>query len=150
MSHPAPRMRLTVIGIGYLGLTHATCLADMGHEVMGLDVSADRVAPAARGEAPFFEHGLEPLLRKNLDTGRLTFTTSFAEAADFGDVHFLCVGTPQSADGSADLRHLHAAVDALAPHMHRPCLVAGKSTVPVGTTRGLSARIGSWHPAATR
>jgi UDPglucose 6-dehydrogenase len=140
-------MRLTVIGIGYLGLTHATCLADMGHEVMGLDVNTDSVIRASRGEAPFFENSLEPLLRKNLDTGRLTFTTSYEEAASFGDVHFLCVGTPQAADNSADLRYLYAAVDALAPHLHRPCLIAGKSTVPVGTTRELSARIKKLAPA---
>jgi UDPglucose 6-dehydrogenase len=146
MSGSAP-LRVTVIGIGYLGLTHATCMAELGHEVMGLDVNADWVAQASRGEAPFFENGLEPLLRKNLDTGRLSFTTSYDEAASFGDVHFLCVGTPQATDGSADLRHLHAAVDALAPRLSRPCLVVGKSTVPVGTTRALSERIRQLAPA---
>src|SRR5713101_349712 len=93
------RMRLTVIGTGYLGLTHAVCMADLGHDVLAIDVDADKVARASRGDAPFFEPGLEPLLRKNLDAGRLRFTTSYSEVADFGDVHFLCVGTPQSADG---------------------------------------------------
>ena len=140
-------MRLTVIGTGYLGLTHAVCMADLGHDVMGLDLDADKVARARNGEVPFFEPGLEPLLRKNLDAGRLRFTTSFAEAADFGDVHFLCVGTPQAAGGSADLRHVHAAADALAPHLRRPCLVIGKSTVPVGTARSLAARIRERAPA---
>jgi len=71
--------RLTVIGTGYLGLTHAVCLADLGHEVLAIDVDEEKIAKAASGEAPFFEPGLEPLLRKNLDAGRLRFTTSFAE-----------------------------------------------------------------------
>jgi UDPglucose 6-dehydrogenase len=140
-------MRLTVIGTGYLGLTHAVCLADLGHDVIGLDIDADKVARAAKGEVPFFEPGLEPLLRKNLDSGRLRFTTSFAEVAEFGDVHFLCVGTPQGAGGSADLRHVHSAADALAPYLRRPCLVIGKSTVPVGTARSLAARIRERAPA---
>ena len=140
-------MRLTVIGTGYLGLTHAVCMADLGHDVMGLDLDIDKVERARNGEAPFFEPGLEPLLRKNLDAGRLRFTTSFAEAADFGDVHFLCVGTPEAAGGGADLRHVHAAADALAPWLWRPCLVVGKSTVPVGTARSLAARIRERAPA---
>jgi len=140
-------MRLTVIGTGYLGLTHAVCMADLGHEVIGLDVDAAKVTRAANGEAPFFEPGLEPLLRKNVDAGRLRFTTSFPEAAEFGDVHFLCVGTPQAADGSADLRYLQSAADALAARLRRPCLVVGKSTVPVGTARALAARIRDRAPA---
>jgi len=140
-------MRLTVIGTGYLGLTHAVCLAELGHEVIGLDVDADKVALARDGAVPFFEWGLEPLLRKNLDAGRLQFTTSFAEAAEFGDVHFLCVGTPQTVSGSADLRYVFAAADALAPRLRRPSLVVGKSTVPVGTARSLAARIRERAPA---
>ena len=140
-------MRLTVIGIGYLGLTHAVCMAHLGHDVLALDVDADKVARARAGEVPFFEPGLEPLLRKNLDAGRLRFTTSFAEAAAAGDVHFLCVGTPQAADGSADLRYVHAAADALAARSRRPSLVVGKSTVPVGTARALAERIRGHVPA---
>jgi UDPglucose 6-dehydrogenase len=143
-----PRMRLTVIGVGYLGLTHAVCMADLGHDVIALDIDADKVARATNGEAPFFEPGLEPLLRKNLDSGRLRFTTSFAEVAEAGDVHFLCVGTPEAAGGAADLRFLHSAADALAPQLRRPCLVVGKSTVPVGTARGLMARIRSRAPVS--
>jgi len=95
--------RVTVIGTGYLGLTHAVCLADLGHQVLAIDVDEDKIAKAANGEVPFFEPGLEPLLRKNLDAGRLRFTTSFAEVGAFGEVHFLCVGTPQGSDGGADL-----------------------------------------------
>jgi UDPglucose 6-dehydrogenase len=145
---PFPRMRLTVIGLGYLGLTHAVCMADLGHDVLAVDVDPDRVAKAAAGEAPFFEPGLEPLLRKNLEAGRLRFTTSYSELGAFGHVHFLCVGTPQSAGGSADLQFACAAVDALAPHLTRRCLVVGKSTVPVGTARMLARRLRERAPAA--
>src|SRR5215469_16915060 len=102
-------LRVTVIGTGYLGLTHAVCMADLGHQVLAIDVDEAKIARAARGESPFFEPGLEPLLRKNLDAGRLRFTTSFAEIGEFGDVHFICVGTPQAADGGADLSHLESA-----------------------------------------
>lgn len=95
-------MRLTVRGIGYLGLTLAVCMADLGHEVFGLDADAKKVARADSGEMPFFESGPESLLRKNLDAGRLRFTTSSEDVAGFGNVHFICVGTPRAEDGSAD------------------------------------------------
>src|ERR1700735_4794465 len=95
--HP---LRVSVIGTGYLGLTHAVCMADLGHQVLAIDVDTEKLAKAAQGEAPFFEPGLEPLLRKNLDAGRLRFTGSFAEIGEFADVHFICVGTPQTKDGS--------------------------------------------------
>jgi len=137
--------RVTVVGTGYLGLTHAVCLADLGHEVLAIDVDADKIAKAARGEAPFFEPGLEPLLRKNLDAGRLRFTLSFAEISAFGDVHFLCVGTPEGEAGRADLGAVHAAAASLAPYLTGPCLVVGKSTVPVGTARRV---LDSLHAAA--
>lgn len=140
-------MRLTVIGTGYLGLTHAVCMADLGHEVIGLDADVKKVARAASGEVPFFEPGLEPLLRKNLDAGRLQFTTSYEEVARFGEVHFICVGTPQASDGSADIRQVHAAADALSPYLFEPCLVVGKSTVPVGTASSLTERIRDAAPA---
>jgi UDPglucose 6-dehydrogenase len=132
---------VTVIGIGYLGLTHAVCMADLGHEVLAIDVDENRVKQVSQGEMPFFEPGLGALLRKNLDAGRLRLTSSFAEVGTFGAVHFLCVGTPQAADGRADLQYVHAAVDALAPHLTGPSLVVGKSTVPVGTARAVLHRI---------
>jgi UDPglucose 6-dehydrogenase len=147
MSSYENAQHVTVIGIGYLGLTHAVCMADLGHRVLALDVDEDKLAMAARGAAPFFEPGLEPLLRKNLDSGRLRFTSSFTELGEFGDVHFLCVGTPQAESGRADLRYLHAAVDALAPHLSRPALIVGKSTVPVGTARRLLDRARAAAPA---
>src|SRR6202453_2029245 len=93
-------LRISVIGTGYLGLTHAVCMADLGHQVLAVDVDADKIAKAARGEAPFFEPGLEPLLRKNLDAGRLRFTDSFAEIGEVAAAHFICVGPPPVKDGS--------------------------------------------------
>jgi UDPglucose 6-dehydrogenase len=142
--------RVTVIGTGYLGLTHAVCLADLGHEVLAIDVDEDKIAKAANGEAPFFEPGLEPLLRKNLDAGRLRFTTSFAEVGAFGEVHFLCVGTPQGSGGEADLSFVHAAAGALAPQLTAACLIVGKSTVPVGTARQVLSRVRAIAPAGRR
>jgi len=139
--------RVTVIGTGYLGLTHAVCLADLGHDVLAVDVDAEKIAQVTRGEAPFFEPGLEPLLRKNLDAGRLRFTLSFAEVGAFGEVHFLCVGTPEGESGRADLGAVYGAAEALAPHLTAPCLVVGKSTGPVGTARQVMARMRAIAPA---
>ena len=147
MSTTGTLPHVTVIGVGYLGLTHAVCMADLGHEVLAIDVDTEKIAKAAAGEAPFFEPALEPLLRKNVDAGRLRFTTSFADVGAFGDVHFLCVGTPQADGGGADLSYVHAASDALAPHLSSPCLIVGKSTVPVGTARALLARVRGAAPA---
>jgi UDPglucose 6-dehydrogenase len=113
--------RVTVIGTGYLGLTHAVCMADLGHEVLAIDVDEKKIAKAAAGDAPFFEPGLEPLLRKTLDSGRLRFTTSFADVGAFGDVHFVCVGTPEGEAGQADLSFVYAAADSLAPHLTSEC-----------------------------
>ncbi|MBX6387732.1 MAG: UDP-glucose/GDP-mannose dehydrogenase family protein [Frankia sp.] len=145
---PTTRPRLTVIGTGYLGATHAVCMAELGFEVMAVDVDTTKIERLARGETPFYEPGLDELLRRNLAAGRLRFTTSFAEVADFGEVHFLCVGTPQRPDGrGADLRYLHSAVSSLAPHLRRRCLVVGKSTVPVGTAADLAARLAAEAPA---
>src|ERR1700761_3067360 len=142
-------LRISVIGTGYLGLTHAVCMADLGHQVLAIDVDAEKIAKAARGETPFFEPGLEPLLRKNLDAGRLRFTDSFAEVGEFADVHFICVGTPQvKHSGSADLSSVFSAAEALAPHLTRPTLLVGKSTVPVGTSREIISRVHAAAPAA--
>ncbi|MEU4219299.1 UDP-glucose/GDP-mannose dehydrogenase family protein [Actinoplanes sp. NPDC026623] len=143
-----PRPRLTVIGTGYLGATHAICMAVLGFDVIGVDVDADKVARLNSGEVPFFEPGLPELLVKALETGRLRFTTSFREAGEFGDVHFICVGTPQRADsGAADLTYVDAAVTALSRHLHRRALVVGKSTVPVGTAARLAELIRATAPA---
>lgn len=93
-------MRLTVIGTGYLGAVHAACMADIGHDVLGVDTDSGKIAALAAGRAPFFEPGLPEILIRNTRAGRLRFTTSLQEAADYADVHFVCVGTPQRADSS--------------------------------------------------
>ncbi|MBA3618112.1 MAG: UDP-glucose/GDP-mannose dehydrogenase family protein [Acidothermales bacterium] len=140
--------RLTVIGTGYLGTTHAACLAELGFQVLGMDVDAAKVAALSAGELPFYEPELEPLLRKGLESGRLAFTSSYAEVADFGDVHFVCVGTPQRpGEYAADLSHVDAAIAGLAAQLTRPCLVVGKSTVPVGTAERLAQRLRELAPA---
>ncbi|MBO0820658.1 MAG: nucleotide sugar dehydrogenase [Nocardiopsaceae bacterium] len=144
-------LRLTVIGTGHLGAVQAACLADLGFSVVGLDTDEEKIALLSAGEMPFFEPGLAELLRHNLDNGRLRFTTSYADAADHGDVHFLCVGTPQARDGQgADLGYLDQAVAALAPLLRRQCLVVGRSTVPVGTAAGLASRLAALAPAGRK
>jgi UDPglucose 6-dehydrogenase len=136
------RPRLTVIGTGYLGATHAVCMAELGYDVIGLDVDEAKVALLQSGEVPFFEPGLPELLRKNLDTGRLRFTTSYAEIGAFGDVHFLCVGTPQKkGEYAADMTYVNAAFRALVPHLKDGALVVGKSTVPAGTAERLAEEL---------
>jgi UDPglucose 6-dehydrogenase len=140
--------RLTVIGTGYLGATHAACMADLGFEVLGLDIDKQKIDRLAAGDLPVFEPGLEPVLRRNLESGRLRFTTSYDEVADFGDVHFICVGTPQKAgEYAADLTFVDDAITALAPRLRRAALVVGKSTVPVGTAERLAKRLARLAPA---
>ena len=142
--------RLTVIGTGYLGATHAICMALLGFEVLGVDVVPEKVDRLNAGEVPFFEPGLPECLGKALDSGRLRFTTDFAQAAAFGDVHFLCVGTPQRPDSpAADMRYVDAAVSSLAVHLDRRALVVGKSTVPVGTAARLTELVQRLAPAGT-
>lgn len=145
---PAPR--LTVVGTGYLGATHAVCMAELGFEVLGLDVDLSKVDRLNAGDVPFFEPGLPELLRKNLDTGRLRFTASYDEVGRFGDVHFLCVGTPQlSGEMAADVSHVNAAFDALLPHLREGALVVGKSTVPIGTAERLTSQLRAAQAAGT-
>jgi UDPglucose 6-dehydrogenase len=144
----AMKPKLTVIGTGYLGATHAACMALLGYDVIGLDVDEHKVGRLNAKELPFFEPGLPEVLAKAVDSGRLRFTTSFAEAADFGDLHFVCVGTPQArGSDAADLRYVDAAVRELAGHLHRPALVVGKSTVPVGTAARLAQLVRELAPA---
>ncbi|GGM87480.1 UDP-glucose 6-dehydrogenase [Thermopolyspora flexuosa] len=140
--------RLTVLGTGYLGATHAACMADLGFEVLGLDVDAAKIARLRAGDLPIYEPGLDELLKRNLEAGRLRFTTSYEEAAEFGDVHFICVGTPQKpGEYAADTSYLDAVVESLAPHLTRECLVVGKSTVPVGTAARLAEKLVRLAPA---
>jgi UDPglucose 6-dehydrogenase len=134
--------RLTVLGTGYLGTAQAACLASAGFDVLGVDTDPDKISALSSGVVPFHEPGLEPLLRTGLAEGRLRFTTSYAEAAAFGDVHFVCVGTPQQ-QGSyrADLTQLEACIGTLAPLLDRSCLIVGKCTVPVGTAQFFSEQL---------
>jgi UDPglucose 6-dehydrogenase len=142
------RLRLTVLGTGYLGITHAACMASQGFDVLGVDTDARKAAGLSAGQLPVFEPGLDELLRDGLDSGRLAFTTSYDRAAAFGDVHFICVGTPLRHDGTgADLTQIDGCVTALAPLLTRPCVVVGKSTVPAGTAAAVAARIARLAPA---
>jgi UDPglucose 6-dehydrogenase len=143
-------VRVSVIGTGRLGATHAACMAQIGHSVIGVDIDPGRVAKLSSGDVPFFEPELEDLVRNNLSAGRLRFTDSYEEAADFADVHFLTVGTPQhDRDFRADLSFVEAAIDELGPHLNRPALIAGKSTVPVGTAQRLAERVRRIAPAGS-
>ncbi|HVE74546.1 MAG TPA: UDP-glucose/GDP-mannose dehydrogenase family protein, partial [Mycobacteriales bacterium] len=143
------RPRLTVIGTGYLGATHAVAMSELGYEVLGIDVDQRKVDMLNAGQVPFFEPGLPELLATNLQTGRLRFTTSYAEIGAFGDVHFLCVGTPQKrGEYAADMTYVDAAFSALVPHLRDGALVAGKSTVPAGTAERLAAKLAETTPAA--
>ncbi|MHA7219789.1 UDP-glucose dehydrogenase family protein [Arthrobacter sp. MDT1-48-3] len=133
-------MKLTVIGTGYLGATHAACMAELGFEVLGVDVDKVKIDSLSRGELPIHEPGLPELLRKHTQSGRLRFTTSFEEAGAFGDVHFIAVGTPQRAgEHAADMAYVDASVSAIARAATKDSLIVGKSTVPVGSARRLKA-----------
>jgi UDPglucose 6-dehydrogenase len=140
--------KLTVIGCGYLGAVHAACMAQLGHDVIGIDVDAPKVALLASGRTPFFEPGFEDVLKASLATGRLSFTSDMA-AAQGSDVHFVCVGTPQKRNEyAADLAYVDAAVTALAPFLAPGNLVVGKSTVPVGTAGRLADLVAQTEPSA--
>ncbi|OZC34048.1 UDP-glucose dehydrogenase family protein [Gordonia polyisoprenivorans] len=134
-------MRMVVLGLGYLGATHAACMAELGHEVLGVEVVPEKRDSLARGEVPFYEPELPELLKKHIDSGKLRVTGSYTEAADFADVFFVAVGTPQrKGEYSADLQYVDAAIDELVPLLTRDTLILGKSTVPVGTAQKLSER----------
>ena len=134
-------MRCTVFGTGYLGATHAAGMAELGHEVLGVDIDPGKVAKLAGGDIPFYEPGLRKMLSDNLAAGRLHFTTDYGAAVEFADVHFLGVGTPQKkGEYGADLRHVHAVIDTLVPKLQRSAVIVGKSTVPVGTASELGVR----------
>jgi UDPglucose 6-dehydrogenase len=133
--------RIAVFGTGYLGATHAVCMAELGHDVLGVDVDAVKLAKLGAGEAPFYEPGLDEVLKRNVDAGRLQFTSSYEEAAEFANVHFIAVATPQKqGEFAADLKYVDAVIETLAPLLTVPAVIFGKSTVPVGTAARLGAR----------
>jgi UDPglucose 6-dehydrogenase len=128
-------MRVSVIGCGHLGIPHAAAMAELGHEVIGVDVDQAKVDRLNAGECPIYEIGLPELLARHTTSGRLRFTTDIHEAADLAELHFIGVGTPIDADGrSYDTAQVFGAIRQLAPHLDRPCTIVGKSTVTVGTT----------------
>ncbi|OFM14673.1 MULTISPECIES: UDP-glucose dehydrogenase family protein [unclassified Corynebacterium] len=145
-------MRITVIGTGYLGATHAAAMAELGHEVLGVDVDPAKIEALSAGQVPFFEPGLPELLKKHVESGRLRFTTNYDEAVEFANVHFVGVGTPQvKGSYAADVRYVDAAITELAKRVVGKHLVFGKSTVPVGTAprlQELAAKMISERAAA--
>jgi len=151
-------MKLSVIGTGYLGATHAAAMSSLGFQVIGIDVDSEKIASLSRGEVPFYEPGLDELLKAELATGRLTFTTDFSKVSDC-DIHFICVGTPQQKNSlAADLSYVESAITALVPFTKPDSLVVGKSTVPVGTAAKLAQMLQSakskvelaWNPEFLR
>jgi UDPglucose 6-dehydrogenase len=134
-------MKMTVIGCGHLGATHAACMAEIGHEVVGVDIDEGKVALLNSGRGWFHEPDLDPMLAANIAAGRLRFTTEFAAAGAFADVHFIGVATPGRKDGSYDLSQVTSALTALAPHLGRNTLIIGKSTVAPGTAASLQAMV---------
>ena len=144
-------MRISVIGTGYLGAVHAACMAELGHDVLGVDTDERKILALAEGQAPFYEPGLAEILVSTVRSGKLRFSTSVADAASFAEVHFICVGTPQLRGAlGADLSYIESVLHGLAPNLRQDCLVVGKSTVPVGTAAGLSARLAELAPAGIR
>jgi UDPglucose 6-dehydrogenase len=143
-------IKISVIGTGYLGATHAAAMAELGYDVVGVEVNQERLDALRQGRLPFYEPGLDEVLAANIAHGRLRFTDDAAEAAAWADVHFLCVGTPQqSGSDKADTRYLEAALDVLAAHVKADALIVGKSTVPVGTTIALRDRFLAASPERT-
>ena len=131
-------MRMTVFGTGYLGTTHAACMAELGHEVLGVDVDEAKIERLRAGEVPFYEPGLPEILRRQVEAGRVRFTTDYAEAAEFADLHFIGVGTPQrKGEFAADTSYVEDVVARLAPLLTADAVLVGKSTVPVGTAARL-------------
>ncbi|AKE42065.1 UDP-glucose dehydrogenase family protein [Corynebacterium kutscheri] len=135
-------MNISVIGTGYLGATHAACLARLGHNVLGIDIDAQKISALENGEVPFYEPGLQAIVEQEIHAGHLRFSTSFSAAATHAHLHFLTVGTPQCADSyAADTSFLEHAIDNLVPYLIGEHIIVGKSTVPVGTAQRLQQRV---------
>ena len=134
-------MHVAVIGSGYVGLVAGACFAETGNDVACVDVDADKIARLQRNEVPIYEPGLEPMVKRNQEEGRLTFTTDIGAAVRSSRVIFIAVGTPPGEDGSADLKHVLAVAHAVGRHMNEPKIVVTKSTVPVGTAEKVRAAV---------
>ena len=133
--------RIAVVGTGYVGLTSAAALAHLGHDVVGIDIDVEKVEGLRRGELPILEHGLDELVAEGVDAGRLRFTTDGVTAVADRQFIFLCVPTPQGADGAADLSYIQEAARTLGPHLASDSIVVNKSTVPVGSARVVAAEL---------
>jgi UDPglucose 6-dehydrogenase len=125
--------QICVIGVGYVGIVTAACFADLGNQIVALDINEEKIAGLKRGEMPIYEPGLKELVERNERAGRITFTTSYAEGLRGSEFVFIAVGTPSGVDGEADLRYVAAAARSIAENMTAPLIVVNKSTVPVGT-----------------
>jgi len=125
--------QICVVGVGYVGIVSAACFADLGNRVIALDINEEKIAGLKRGEMPIYEPGLKELIERNVDAGRLTFTTSYPEGLRGSEFVFIAVGTPSGVDGEADLRYVASAAQSIAENMTDPLIVVNKSTVPVGT-----------------
>ncbi|EAR60788.1 UDP-glucose dehydrogenase family protein [Neptuniibacter caesariensis] len=136
-------MKVTVFGIGYVGLVQAAVLADVGHDVVCVDVDQNKVDNLKKGLIPIYEPGLTPIVESNFAEGRLRFTTDAAEGIAHAEIQFIAVGTPPDEDGSADLKYVLAVAETIATHMNSPKIIVDKSTVPVGTADKVSAKVGS-------
>ncbi len=155
----SPSMKISVIGLGYLGATHAVAMAKLGHSVVGIEKDPAKVESLRNGQIPFYEPGLSEALHEVIREGKIQFQSSHDESSASADLHFLCVGTPQSPDGSANTSYLYAAIEDLAPYLSNTAVVVGKSTVPVGTAQSLKetlqAKVGFeprliWNPEFLR
>ena len=134
-------MKITIFGSGYVGLVTGTCLADVGHDVVCMDVDAAKIEGLKQGEIPIYEPGLEGMLLRNVEAGRLNFTTDAREAVEHGVLQFIAVGTPPDEDGSADLKYVLSVATTIGEHMNDYKVIIDKSTVPVGTADRVKARV---------
>jgi UDPglucose 6-dehydrogenase len=141
-------MKIAMIGTGYVGLVSGACFADLGHNVVCVDIDASKINRLRRGEIPIYEPGLDDIVARNIEARRLSFTTSTAEAATGQDAIFICVGTPPLEDGNADLSYVYAAARDIAPHLSAYTVVVNKSTVPVGTGAEVEKIIRETNPQA--
>ncbi|OED44763.1 UDP-glucose 6-dehydrogenase [Endozoicomonas sp. (ex Bugula neritina AB1)] len=134
-------MKVTVFGIGYVGLVQAAILAEVGHDVVCIDIDTNKVDSLKKGIIPIYEPGLEPIVKENYEAGRLTFSTNAQAGIEHGQLQFIAVGTPPDEDGSADLQYVLAVAKTIATHMNDPKIIINKSTVPVGTADKVSAKV---------
>ncbi|RLC79417.1 MAG: UDP-glucose 6-dehydrogenase, partial [Chloroflexi bacterium] len=124
---------ITAVGVGYVGLITGVCFADLGNKVVCVDINEERIENLKQGLMPIYEPGLEELVTRNMQAGRLSFTTSYAEALADAEFVFIAVGTPEGVDGEADLQYVRMAARSIAEAMEHPLIIVNKSTVPVGT-----------------